>query len=550
MEFLFDKEKYYNNNLDLSKLRKDKLLNHYLNFGKRENREFYNIYNLDMTLIKSNIDKCDILSFDLFDTLLFRTYSKPSDLFKNINNKDFYKLRVESEMDCIKEKKFYDIYDIYNKGKLEKYNLFDEIIEELNCLFENKEMRQIYDYAKLQNKKIIITSDMYLPLNVIKYFIKKKLDWLEYDELYLSCNENKAKGFSTKEYNLFYYICQKENTNNIFHIGDNYKSDYELALKYIKYAYHLNFIDLDLDYKTYIKKYMLENKCDDYKSIGYIIYGPMMKNCIDYLNNKIKNNPDTMFLFCERDMRFLFDYFTKLEYDNINNFYLSRLSTVRLIWDENKLKNVTNILDNEDLLNLSEKEKQKLNLNPRDNYDENKIIENTKLYCEEFKRYLLKQIKSYKKIEFIDLGWNGTICNNLIKYFNKYNLNLKVNYLLLFSNKSRMSVKSLFEIGVLKNKLIKQISLNNGKTELAFSSYQTPSTQGYFNCRPVFCKKINQKEKRVSNELKLGIQEFLNDIQNINIYSDFNFISMFRLIIQTKFNLYFDNEYSNNSIDI
>ena len=52
------------------------------------------------------IDCYDIVSFDIFDTLLFRNISRPTDVFKTMNKdieekfnlKDFYDKRVECEM--------------------------------------------------------------------------------------------------------------------------------------------------------------------------------------------------------------------------------------------------------------------------------------------------------------------------------------------------------------------------------------------------------------------------------------------------------------------
>ena len=52
------------------------------------------------------IDCYDIVSFDIFDTLLFRNISRPTDVFKTMNKdieekfnlKDFFDKRVECEM--------------------------------------------------------------------------------------------------------------------------------------------------------------------------------------------------------------------------------------------------------------------------------------------------------------------------------------------------------------------------------------------------------------------------------------------------------------------
>ena len=85
------------------------------------------------------IDKCDVVSFDIFDTLIFRNIYEPTDIFKILENYavdkyniyDFYNIRVESEKESrINENNFESNYDeIYNIifKKIGKKNIVSDL---------------------------------------------------------------------------------------------------------------------------------------------------------------------------------------------------------------------------------------------------------------------------------------------------------------------------------------------------------------------------------------------------------------------------------------
>ena len=129
--------------------------------------------------IKRLIDEKEIVSFDIFDTLLFRNVSRPIDIFRTMdkeileeyNIKDFSKIRVQAEIDA---RKVIDRCDVF----------LDEIYQEINKIIKNKKitdsikrmeierehefitvnpfMKEIYDYCIDNNKQSYFISDMYL----------------------------------------------------------------------------------------------------------------------------------------------------------------------------------------------------------------------------------------------------------------------------------------------------------------------------------------------------------------------------------------------------
>ena len=106
----------------------------------------------------------------------------------------------------------------------------------------------IYKLAKYLGKKVICTSDMYLPLDVIEQILKTN-GFNEIDKIYLSCEEMKTKSTG----NLYEKVIKEENIepSNIVHIGDNYRSDYEMAKKHkINSIYFPKTTDIMLDKNT------------------------------------------------------------------------------------------------------------------------------------------------------------------------------------------------------------------------------------------------------------------------------------------------------------
>ncbi len=86
----------------------------------------------------------------------------------------------------------------------------------------------LYQLALNCGKKVICTSDMYLPLDVIKKILEKN-GYKDIDKIYLSSEIKKTKSTG----NLYDYVINdlKINANEIIHIGDNIESDYKVPKK-------------------------------------------------------------------------------------------------------------------------------------------------------------------------------------------------------------------------------------------------------------------------------------------------------------------------------
>ena len=157
-------------------------------------------------LVEKNIE---VVSFDIFDTLLVRPFYMPTDLFElldarvtefmgTIDRMDFRKHRMEAEH--IARRRFTgsgredvtldEIYQVL--GELleltkEQTGLIKswEIEQEMRFCRPRKFARELFELALGTGKRVIITSDMYLPLEVVERLFRKS-GYSGYEKLYLS----------------------------------------------------------------------------------------------------------------------------------------------------------------------------------------------------------------------------------------------------------------------------------------------------------------------------------------------------------------------------
>lgn len=185
-----------------------------------------------VNMAKKQMKFVDVVSFDIFDTLLLRPYLSPRDLFLHIEKEyalnGFLVARRSAEQAARRvypEKEDITFDDIYEKIE-EKFKVAKqiELDWELRILLQNPEMKLVWDYAKQQGKKIIVTSDMYLPNQFLKnVLIKNGFD--DFENLYVSSDFGKTK----KTGALFQHVLSELNIvpEKILHIGDNKKGDFK-----------------------------------------------------------------------------------------------------------------------------------------------------------------------------------------------------------------------------------------------------------------------------------------------------------------------------------
>lgn len=190
------------------------------------------------------MQKAEIISFDVFDTLIFRTAAMPEDVFDSIPYPSFKRKRIEAEKAARRESSkeevtLNDIYQVFFEKYLagnmlgrepEKLNpegwdpeglKTAEIKAELSVCYANPEALRFYKELQERQKRIIIVSDMYLPASVIAAVLHNA-GFTGYEQLFVSSEY----GLTKRSGRLFGEVQREMGTANIVHIGDNFISDY------------------------------------------------------------------------------------------------------------------------------------------------------------------------------------------------------------------------------------------------------------------------------------------------------------------------------------
>ncbi|MDR1008530.1 MAG: HAD-IA family hydrolase [Campylobacteraceae bacterium] len=209
--------------------------------------------------LSAQIAKYDIISFDIFDTLLIRPFQKPTDMFSFIEkdareitmipNLDFRYQRIQAEKTAFMqarergegETSLHEIYSVI--GNILKLDIttINKLIElEMDAEYKFLKKRQVAYSAFVEavslKKRIIIVSDMYLP----EYFIKnvlRKNGYEAYEKLFLS-STYKAKKHSGELFKIMMTELGVD-SRSILHIGDNIETDVRMASKYGIKSFHL-----------------------------------------------------------------------------------------------------------------------------------------------------------------------------------------------------------------------------------------------------------------------------------------------------------------------
>lgn len=304
--------------------------------------------------IKKDIDKVQIVSFDIFDTLLLRPYIRPTDLFlhiEKVKNKPFFcQLRQDAEREARNKRP--DVEDITFD---EIYNEIDDDFKSLKqveldfenmVLTQNPELKQVYDYALEKKKKVIIISDMYLSTGFLSNVLKKN-GFAKFDKIYVSGNIGKGKYTG----NLYKHIINDLNVTNskdILHIGDNKHSDYKKAQKLgIRTILYKQVARQFLESNPRISKFLERNReklgasilvaflaikwqnkrCgtvnkDTYwENLGYEYAGPIAYGYSRFVEKEAVNNKLSTMLFVARDGYTLQKVFNTFS-SSIKNLYV------------------------------------------------------------------------------------------------------------------------------------------------------------------------------------------------------------------------------------
>lgn len=211
-------------------------------------------WNKDFNDAVRQIDNVDVVSFDVFDTLVMRKYALPQDVFTGMERmtgvmNGFERLRRKAEeVSFWKYGNRSTLDTIYNEfallagvddKKAEGLKQL-EIEMELDIVNPRKKVVELFEYAKEHGKDVYLLTDMYHSSTTIEWMLNR-CGIVGYDHLWVSCE----KGCSKREGTLWKDFISEIGNRRSLHIGDDLEADIESAKKYgistyhIRSAYHL-----------------------------------------------------------------------------------------------------------------------------------------------------------------------------------------------------------------------------------------------------------------------------------------------------------------------
>jgi predicted HAD superfamily hydrolase len=296
--------------------------------------------------LKDKIDQADIVSFDIFDTLIMRKIFSPEDVFRLLGEK----IKAELKLDCnitgiraqvaAKCGPFATINEIYEKIK-KQIDLTDKNISDIMQLekktdmdlcIARKDIAELYEYCIESGKEVYLISDMYYTLQDIKRLLDKcGLSVIDDRHIWISCEKKKDKisGSLWKEYS----SVVGKNAKCI-HIGDNKIGDIENSKKYGINSYYVmsgkdmlmnsSLSELAANVNTVSDSICLglviaklfnspfalcstngKVSYDDSEIYGYCVYGPLLEKFLIWLYYNSRKDGIDKLLFFARDGYFL-----------------------------------------------------------------------------------------------------------------------------------------------------------------------------------------------------------------------------------------------------
>ena len=541
-------------------------------------------FKYSVTEIADILSKGDIVSFDMFDTLVLRPFKSPRDVFyllgQRLDIPDFRNLRVNAESDARKKK-----YKEIGTGEITLRDIYDELIStvgtlckngaeieeqtELSICSPNPFMKMVWDELIKRGKTIVVTTDMYLSQSTLKAMLSK-CGYKGYDRMFLS-NEY---GYGKYDGRLYEELKKAYPNKSIYHIGDNYNSDVARAKEHGINAVHYPNVDtrgeeyrpesmshlIGSAYKGIVNNRLYAGeKCTPAYEYGYKCGGIIVTGFCRFIHNEAMLTGAEKILFFARDGYILKQLYDKL-YPNEKTEYVywSRSTAAKLCAEifpqdyfrrflsQKTSRNIPlkDILSSMGLSNIKLSFKDdtiltKDNLNDITKELYTRLDDIKREYADMYSygdRYLSDIVGNAKNIITVDCGWAGS-GNILFEAYLKHRLKLdiKVTGLLAGTNSYNQLDSDFSEYYFTCGKL-KAYCFSSDKNRNFYEQHfpgknhniyfellfgaPHPSCTGFDKNGPVFDRE-NENEALVK-EIHKGELDFANDY--ITAFKDFPYM--------------------------
>lgn len=421
--------------------------------------------------------KYDIVSFDIFDTLILRPLARPVDMFMIVGKKlgviDFFNIRINAERQAReirfskygnREVNIEDIYEIIEQrtGIDKEIGVKAELETELELCYANPYMLRSYELLKEQGKKIIIVSDMYLGSAYLKKILTK-CGYTGYTDLLVSCEYSCSKS----QGELYDVLLNKYRGESIVHIGDNRNGDIQRAKEHgITTYFYRNVNEAGEKYRADRMSLLVGSayagivnghlynglkKYSPYYEYGFTYGGIYVLGYCSWIARLCKKNGVDKILFLARDGYIYQKVFRELDIETENEYlYWSRIpaSMLSALLDRSNFldnfvyQKANNELKKTDIESLLKsigledfgKYLEQYRLSKDSILDQSNVNTVVKMFIEhwdeivsvmkentkEILEYLERVISGKKKIAIVDVGWTGKNIISLKRIIKKY----------------------------------------------------------------------------------------------------------------------------------
>lgn len=315
------------------------------------------------------IRNVEVVSFDLFDTLIARNILWFEDLVeiieqklhnKGVDIRDFVQKRIslEKKLSCGRSPKLKEIYaELLKDLNVEDFNAFElaELEYRTDCelICPRKDMIGLIHQIKKLGKSVYITTDSYYTKQQIEFLLKQNgID--EIDGVIVSCEYD-----TKKTEKLFEKLIEAAGTSRIIHIGDDIASDIESAMAWGLKSFHiynteelldkvggLGLISDNMNLSDRIRIGMFKTRLfnspfqfedsekkitvKDVEDLGYLFIAPIILDFVEWFSEQVDKYKLKNIWFSARDGYLIQKVFALMFPDTKSDYFLtSRISAIR-----------------------------------------------------------------------------------------------------------------------------------------------------------------------------------------------------------------------------
>ncbi len=414
-------------------------------------------------VLLGKIERADVVSFDLMDTLFMRKVMSYTDVFELLGNKleesgihipEFASLRLAAEKECSKGEaptletiygRVLELADYTSVSATELADMEWEIDKSL--IVPRYSVCELYRDIVRRGKKVVITTDNYYTKDRIASLLSK-YDLGGYSDLFVSCDIG-----TSKTQKLFERVSEETSTSpdKILHIGDDEFADVEKAEAFgintfriysaTDFFDHLGGLGLEKaisDISDRVKAGMFLSrifndpfcferadrrlKAEDASDVGFLFCAPMITDFTLWMQESISRQGYKQIIFGARD-GYLFEKLYEISYPEGRSCYFltSRTAAIRAGMETQEDIDYVDGMKYSGTLAGATSERFGIDVKESDDFDRsNAILEKAKDQRENYRQYIDKLGIGEKKLAFFDFVAKGTTQMYLQKLFEQH----------------------------------------------------------------------------------------------------------------------------------